>query len=236
MRRLETFDWWPSLLGVKDELSLRELAERFDVTPGAISAALKRGGIIRQPAPPGPRVHRREARDELPPEPGNDDVRIRPGSKDSRLVHVLHLVGKVPDSEVAAQAGVSTRTVASFRNRNGIVGYRGPRTSRTTRQRSSKIDPFGEMVGTVPDRVVAEQAGVTINAVRNYRVKRGIVAARRRANGVTTSVRAWQVSVENGKVVGVVIASDLAQACQLAQSMADGEVQGLRCVGAVLNP
>ena len=60
MRRIETNDWWPELVKLKDELSLRELAERFDVTPGAISAAFKRTGISSPPsAPPGPRARRR---------------------------------------------------------------------------------------------------------------------------------------------------------------------------------
>ena len=29
MRKIETFDWWSELVRVKDEYSLRELAERF---------------------------------------------------------------------------------------------------------------------------------------------------------------------------------------------------------------
>lgn len=55
MRKLETMTWWPELLEVKDSYSLRELAERFGATPGAINNALKRNGISRKSAPPGPR-------------------------------------------------------------------------------------------------------------------------------------------------------------------------------------
>jgi hypothetical protein len=62
LRTIESNEWWPELVALKDELSLRELAERFQVTPGAIVAALKRGSITRSTvsgragtAPPGDR-------------------------------------------------------------------------------------------------------------------------------------------------------------------------------------
>lgn len=56
MRRLESLEWWPDLVEAKDELSLRELARRFDVTPGAIAAAIRRTGVARRPSPPGPKT------------------------------------------------------------------------------------------------------------------------------------------------------------------------------------
>ena len=56
MRRLESLEWWPDLVALKDELSLRELARRFDVTPGAIAAAIRRTGVSRRPSPPGPKT------------------------------------------------------------------------------------------------------------------------------------------------------------------------------------
>lgn len=61
MRRLESLEWWPDLIVAKDDLSLRELARRFDVTPGAIAAALRRTGVSRRPSPPGPRSAARKA-------------------------------------------------------------------------------------------------------------------------------------------------------------------------------
>jgi hypothetical protein len=63
MRKLETFDWWPKLLADKDRLSLRELALAYQVTPGAISAALRRTNTGRLPAAPGPRSGRAERRE-----------------------------------------------------------------------------------------------------------------------------------------------------------------------------
>ena len=46
--------------------------------------------------------------------------------------------------------------------------------------RKSVIDAYADLVGTVADRVVAEKAGVTIGAVRAWRVRRGIPAMSKR--------------------------------------------------------
>ncbi|MEZ4319704.1 MAG: hypothetical protein R3F61_19465 [Myxococcota bacterium] len=116
--------------------------------------------------------------DALPPEAGE----TRPGSKDDRIEPYREMLGSVPDSDVAKKAGVSVRTIASFRSRNQISGYKGRATPRKERKpRRSRIDPFAELVGKVPDRVVAEKAGVTLNAVRNYRAARGITSSRQRS-------------------------------------------------------
>lgn len=42
------------------------------------------------------------------------------------------------------------------------------------RTRISKIDPYAQILGTASDRSVAERAGVSIQAVRDYRKRRGI--------------------------------------------------------------
>jgi len=241
LRRIETFDWWPHLVELKDELSLRELAERFQVTPGAISAALRRSGIQRKPAPPGPRARRPGV---LPPEPGEGGATVlRPGSKDAHLVPYLDELGKVPDADIAERAGVSVRTVASFRSRHQIAGYSGPRRARGERKRrSSRIDPFAELLGTVPDRVVAEKAGVSLNAVRNYRVKHGIAAAGRGrpkagtvpqpgAVAAVEASTAWQVTLASGDVLAV-IAPELVQAADMASRL--GVVTEIRRVGPVV--
>ena len=56
--KLEDRPWWPELLTLKDVLSLRELALRYEAAPAAIANALKRNGVQRQPAPSGPRANR----------------------------------------------------------------------------------------------------------------------------------------------------------------------------------
>ncbi|MBT3220625.1 MAG: hypothetical protein HN348_16185 [Proteobacteria bacterium] len=258
MRRIETFDWWQELVDRKDELSLRELAEKFAVTPGAISAAFKRTGTSRKAAPPGPRALRKTKHDDLPPEPGEEaeDVgslpQTRPGSKDEMIKMHFDSLGKVPDAEVAKKAGVSVRTIASFRARHGIPGYSGPRrTTQARAPRTSKLDPFIELLGTVPDRVVAEKAGVSLNAVRNYRVKRGISAAGRASAVSAVSAPeaptpqpkpqpvkamgggAWLVEVKTaaGEQELVIVGDDIVHAATRAQEANRGDVIGLTYIG-----
>lgn len=268
MRRLETLDFWPDLVALKDELSLRELSERFGVTPGAISAALKRTGTTRSPAPPGPRSARQRSSkassksrkaskdgDALPPEAGSDtdgDDKSppppRPGSKDHLLIPHWDLLGAVPDADVAREAGVSVRTVASYRARHEISGYSGPRrTSKGSRRRPSKIDAVAHLVGKVPDRVVAQEAGVSTNAVRNYRYKHGIPAVPRERTvdvertlssaGTTprSGTQAWKVTLDHGgeQQVRVVLADDMEGAVDQSRR-APGRVVGLEWVGPLL--
>lgn len=255
MRRLETYDWWPKLIADKDTLSLRQLGDRYGVTPGAISAALRREEVIRKPAPPGPRTLRSDNDDRLPPEPGDAPppkksrarkAGGRKGSKDGLVMAHWDMLGAAPDNEVAEAAGVSVRTVASFRARHNIAAYSGPRRSKGERERRSKIDPFKALVGTVPDRVVAEQAGVTINAVRNYRMKRGIQASgRSRAEVEAPAIaapnggsRAWQVTFagRQGQRAGVVLAHDLQGAATVAAQRSGGdEVVSISLVGTLLS-
>ena len=59
MKRIDKQPWWPELVELKDELSLRELSERFGASPAAIANALKRNGIKRRSAPAGPRKARK---------------------------------------------------------------------------------------------------------------------------------------------------------------------------------
>lgn len=250
MRRIETYDWWPELVRLKDHLSLRELAEKFDVTPGAISAAFKRSGVSRKPAPPGPRARRRLGDEQLPPEPGEVGAEeARPGSKDARILPFRDVLGTVPDSIVAKKAGVSVRTIASFRARNKIAGYSGPRRRGADRApRKSRIDPFAHLVGTVPDRVVAEKANVSVNAVRNWRIKHQVASIGRRSldpahpsslgEGPSTNggVGAWKVIVSQGgdRVVRVVVAESLADAASRVESADLGQIVALEWIGEVV--
>ncbi len=286
MRKIETNEWWSQLVKMKDELSLRELAERFEVTPGAISAALKRNGLTRKSAPPGPRSRRKIA---LPPEPGEAANPAKKGKAarttkaakasrsprkrvvrdvpsategkaqgrgtDQRIRHYVDLLGTRPDGEIAAKAGVSVRAVSDYRTREGIKGYTGPkRRGKDRKPRRSKIDPFREQLGQVPDRVVAEMAGVSLNAVRNYRVKRGIAArgrGRPKAGTVPPPGQAnapvpvaasppvapsgtsmvWKVRLGDGDVVAVA-ATSLALAATRAEAL--GDVVSMEKVGRLV--
>jgi len=102
MRKLEEMEWWPELLSIKDQFSLRELAERFEVSGQQIKAALLRNGIDREP---GVRPRR---------EP------IKPPSVAEQLQPFADMIGKVPDDEIAGLAGVTPKQVAAFRTKAGI--------------------------------------------------------------------------------------------------------------------
>ncbi len=250
MHKLETNDWWPELLQHKDELSLRELAARFGVSVQAVRAALKRNGIDRTPSPRGPR-------------PGNKDT------TDGRYRNKAHLVARYEsllgvrtDGEVAELAGVSKMTVANYRARAGIAPYRPPKGGASTEEtvkaakpakrskkkqrtpRASKIDAFVGLLGRVPDRAVAEKAGVTVGAVQQYRKRLGIAASGRPAEPTAASAAprparsaaavgriAWKVTLAPDDVK-VVAADGLTEAA--ARAAALGEVVALERVGPLV--
>jgi hypothetical protein len=131
MANPEQRDNWSELVRKLDELPLVELARRYGGKPGQIVAALQRTGVVR-----GGGV---SADDDLPPDMGEsvepfvapgpapqDDSGTRAGSKDALIARHASALGSVPDAELADRAGVSVRTVASYRARHGIPGFRGP--------------------------------------------------------------------------------------------------------------
>jgi transposase len=248
MRRIETEDWWDELVELKDEMSLRELAAKFNVTPGAISNALRRNRLDRKPAPSGPRAYRvisPKQDDSLPPEPEESvstDPLVRPGSKDYLLEPAFHLLGHLPDAAIAKRCRVSVRTVASYRARHNITGYSGPR-KRTVKKKvhQSKIDPFAHLVGRESDNEVARKAGVTLNAVRHYRITRGIVQAgngnRPLEGSASTTNQAWLVRFvdEAQETTRVLLGVDLLTIVTRAESANLGTVVSVEKVGEVLD-
>ena len=109
MKKVEMRSWWPELLKVKDELSLRELSERFGASPAAIANALKRNGIRRRSAPAGPRGTRGK--------PGA--LKKGPG-RPSVLDQFQDKMGTVVDREIAELAGVTVSAVTNYRKRHNI--------------------------------------------------------------------------------------------------------------------
>lgn len=171
--------WWAEAIRLKDRMTLRDLADHLGISVGMLTSEMKKAGVTR-------RVRVATAADDgtgtSAPTTGpvGSDPDRRSGSKDSQIEQFFHLLGKVPDSEVARLGEVSVRTVASYRARNGIPGYQGPRRRPQPRgKRQSKLEDFVHLLGKLPDRVVAEEAGMSLGAVRNFRVKNDIPAAGR---------------------------------------------------------
>lgn len=82
MTKLELTDSWPTIVRMASEgASLREIAEEVDATPGAINVALKRNGIEKAPAPPGPRARRGAS----PPPPKAEKVHKVKSERPARL-------------------------------------------------------------------------------------------------------------------------------------------------------
>jgi hypothetical protein len=238
MSGLESQSFWPEIVRLKDELSLAELARRFGTTPGALSAAFERTAAAHPEADGG---------DDLPPEPGDGGPAVLPevqraleslreGSKDFLIASHAQLLGNVPDSDVAKAAGVSIRTIASFRSRHQIPGYSGPRRKpQITDQRRSRVEAWAHLLGKVPDHVIADKAGLTVHAVRAYRARTDAPLAPAEAK-VTGDRRAWRVGWRSGlgRREAIVLGLDLDDVLLRLQRAGLGEIVGIEMLGPVL--
>ncbi len=122
-------------------------------------------------------------------------------SKKARLEAFVDEMGKVPDDEIAAKAGVSRGVVGAFRRMRGIPAYTGylfqkghepltgakakpdsrprpePKARESAPARRGRIDAFAHLVGAETDGEVAEKAGVSRSAVAAWRKRHGVPAA-----------------------------------------------------------
>lgn len=116
---VESADFWPEILRLKDTVPLRELARRFDVLPGAIVAALKR--TQGQPVPTGKKPRRGKVED-LPPEAGEDvsgarvwQVTVRDGeAESSRVVLATSLLEAATLANLGRGRAVGLRLVGDL--------------------------------------------------------------------------------------------------------------------------
>lgn len=187
-------------------------------------------------------------------------LQARGRSKDAQLWSHRDRMGVVPDSEIAILAGVSVRTVANYRTLCGIPGYTGPR--RPPRPRNGKrslLDDLHGLMGVIPDRSIAELSGMSLGAVRNYRVKNEIPpSGARSAEEVEAAIAAWRAHEASGRpaeapaaggrsawqvrvaggACGIVVAADAREAMELAVQVAGAveRVLGVERVGSVLDP
>jgi hypothetical protein len=241
---------WPEILRLKDSLSLRELSQRFQTSPGAISAAFKRTGTVRVPPQAGAWDPTLSDADDLPPEPGEEGLaarapafppstartvvpaetttmlpevaaalsRIRAGSKDALIAQHAAALGQVPDAEVARRASVSVRTIASFRARHQIPGYRGPRRGGADGYDDDDVDltPTTSLAGAFASEADARGATFVLGGQRAWRVT-------------------WADAARGKQGEGVVLAPDVQSAAGVASRAVPGEVTSLSLVGVLLD-
>jgi hypothetical protein len=114
----------------------------------------------------------------------------------SKVDPFVDQLGKVPDTEIAKLAGVTPENVRAYRKRRGIPArWRGEgqghdkpvraptraKKAKGGKHRKTKLEPYLDQLGVLPDTEVAELAGVTVGNVRAYRYRHGIPSARQAA-------------------------------------------------------
>jgi hypothetical protein len=171
MKKLEQHDWWPELLEMKDQFSLRELSEKFGASPAAIANALKRNGISRTSAPAGPRRARKSTA-----------TPKRRGRK-SKLSQFRDQMGKVVDREIAERAGVTVSAVTNYRRRHNIKASGGQ--GRPRKRPEGAIAPKLHRVGARGYRVVI--SGESFVVIAND-IAEAAAAARRSGRGEVTQI------------------------------------------------
>jgi hypothetical protein len=170
---IELQSWWSQVVPELKRRRLRDIASERQITVSELEAAIARTGVM--------------AATETPEASARD-----------RLAALRDRLGQVSDGEISKLAGVARKTVVEYRKLHEIPAYVPPggggnprKVVRTRgkvakvqaepeasggRVRVSKLDGFLDIVGQLPDKVVAERAGVTAENVRMYRVRRGIAA------------------------------------------------------------
>ncbi|MEC7239662.1 MAG: hypothetical protein VXW32_00345 [Myxococcota bacterium] len=124
------------------------------------------------------------------------------------------------------------------------------------KKRRSKLDPYLSQVGKVPDREIAERAGVSPDAVRMFRQRHKIPSYRTylKSQGPTPrpapappsakplkkaagGQRAFLLTLKSAKKESewVILASDIIDAASQAEASGQGEVIALRYLGEVLS-
>lgn len=102
-------------------------------------------------------------------------------SKASAVAGFADDLGRIADSEIARSAGVGRSAVAAYRRSLGIPPV--PRPARATVDRAVRptfealrlrLEAFRAELGVLPDRVIAEKAGVSCSTVYRVRTNLGI--------------------------------------------------------------
>ena len=136
----------------------------------------------------------------------------------SKLDPYAHLIGKMPDKEVAAMAGTTPDGVRMYRLRHGI-----PAVSHTTRGRPRKVDaPAPKKTKAAPKAAPPKRAA---GPKATSKVSKAISAA-----------QAFEVLVRNkgDDTTYVVVAGDIVGAAQRSSAAGKGTVVGIRHLAEAL--
>lgn len=192
------------------------------------------------------------------PKTGSAQKRKSPG-RPSKIAPFRAKVGKIPDREIAELAGVTPEAVRMFRRRHDIAleatrsPAPAPGVAKKPRRRKSKLDPYQDLLGKVPDAEVAAMASVTSENVRAYRRRHSIDAEWRRPASLAeapeapvvpppvapvaapSGTQAYAVIVEGKDDVFIVLAASfVAAANEAAARVGDARILSLEHVGSVL--
>ena len=158
-------------------------ARDADAAPAAKKTAPKKAAAKKAPKKAAAKKTAPKKAAKAAKRPGPKGLRASTAAK---LAPYLTMLGEVADGEIASMAGISIQTVARVRKEKGIAPRRGrgaaakPVSSDVPRRRPgrpSKITPFEDKLSSHTDAEVAAMAGVSENAVRNYRKRHGLAAA-----------------------------------------------------------
>ena len=127
------------------------------------------------------------------------------------------------------------------------------------RKRRSKLDPYRAQIGKVADRVIAEQAGVSPDAVRMFRQRHiipslrayrksqahalesapqaGPATLKRQSGTAPSGQKAFLLRLKSAKTETewVILASNIVDAAAQAERAKRGEVLSLRFLGELLS-
>ena len=224
------------------------IAARLGISRKTVLAWRKRRGIRAfddpTPAPSAPAMSAPSARAPsawaapAPPNPAPAPASPGRKSKPSRLDALAHLLGTLPDREVALQAGVSPENVRMYRQRRGISAQWREGDGPPTRVERA-LAAVEDQLGRAPDAEIAARVGVSRSAVTQYRARHNIPAGRRDAPPPAPAAAlperlgfAVTVQTASGEETVTVLAPDAASAALSAARL--GEVLVLRRVGRVV--
>jgi len=180
---IELQPWWPQIVPELKRRRLKEIASERQITVSELEAAIARTGVMsaQESVEATARDRLAALRDRLG-QVSDGEISKLAGVARKTVVEYrkLHNIpafvppgGGGTSRKQPRTRGTVTRAKAETARGNAEAGAAEESSGRV---RVSKLDGFLDIVGHLPDKVVAERAGVTAENVRMYRMRRGIAA------------------------------------------------------------